>query len=184
MHRELCLCAEMEPLRLDTRVVLLMHRREFAKTTNTGRLALLSLANSELRLRGYPGEQVGGEDLVQGQGQPLLLFPDENARELDTEWVAELRRPVTLIVPDGTWRQASKVLTRVPGLESVPRIRLSEGPPTVYRLRREIREGGLATFEAIARALGVLEGPEVQSRLEALFHLMVERTLRTRGHTP
>jgi hypothetical protein len=40
---------------------------------------------------------------------------------------------------------------------------------------------GLATFEAIARAFGILESPDVQVALERVFAAMVERTLWARG---
>jgi len=48
-------------------------------------------------------------------------------------------------------------------------------------LRRAARPGQLCTLEAIARALGVLEGPEVQRQLEGLLRIMVERTLWSAG---
>ena len=60
-------------------------------------------------------------------------------------------------------------------------VSLPDGPETAYHLRRETKDGGLATAEAIARAFGVLEGPEVQRELERVFRLMVERTLFSRG---
>jgi hypothetical protein len=40
----------------------------------------------------------------------------------------------------------------------------------------------LATFEAIARAFGIIESPDVQSGMEELFLLMVQRTLQ--GQNP
>jgi len=57
----------------------------------------------------------------------------------------------------------------MPGIEKVQRVRLPAGLPTAYRLRTSKRPQGLATFEAIARALGVIESAEVQVRLETLF---------------
>jgi tRNA pseudouridine65 synthase len=42
-------------------------------------------------------------------------------------------------------------------------------------------EGGLATFEAIARAIGVLENVDAQARLEAAFAQVVAITLASRG---
>ena len=39
----------------------------------------------------------------------------------------------------------------------------------------------MATLEAIARALGILEGAWVREALEQLFRVMVERTLWLRG---
>ncbi len=90
-------------------------------------------------------------------------------------------RPITLFVPDGTWRQASKVRRRVPCLADVPLVSLPQGSATTYRLRHEPRDGGLATMEAIARAFGILEGEAVQQALERVFRIMVERTLWSRG---
>jgi DTW domain-containing protein YfiP len=56
--------------------------------------------------------------------------------------------------------------------------------PTEYRLRLENRPGGLATFEAIARALGIIEGENIQAEMEAAFKLKVERTLWARAKIP
>jgi hypothetical protein len=53
--------------------------------------------------------------------------------------------------------------------------------PSVYRLRSEAHATGLATLEAIARAMGALEGPAVRQALERVLHAMVERTLWSRG---
>jgi DTW domain-containing protein YfiP len=73
--------------------------------------------------------------------------------------------------------------SREPSLRSIVRVKLGAHAPSRYQLRKETKEGGLATIEAIARALGFLEPPDsgVQPALEAIFALMVERTLRSRG---
>jgi DTW domain-containing protein YfiP len=70
---------------------------------------------------------------------------------------------------------------RLPGLGRAQMVRLPEGPPSRWGIRREHHPQGLATFEAIARALGIIESPAVQADLEELFHLMVQRTLQARG---
>ena len=66
-------------------------------------------------------------------------------------------------------------------LAGVPQRTLPDGPPSRYHLRREVRPGGLATFEAIARALGLLHGAEVAARLMVPFDAMVAGTLISRG---
>jgi DTW domain-containing protein YfiP len=80
------------------------------------------------------------------------------------------------------------MLRRIPALACLPRLALPPGPPSAYRLRVEPHPEGLATFEAIARALGILEGPEdgprIQAALERPFLAMVAGTLRTRGQPP
>jgi DTW domain-containing protein YfiP len=70
---------------------------------------------------------------------------------------------------------------RLPGVAHARMVRLPEGPGTEWGIRREDHAQGLSTFEAIARALGIIESPAVQSGLEELFRLMVQRTLQTRG---
>jgi DTW domain-containing protein YfiP len=107
------------------------------------------------------------------------LFPGEGATPL-VEFVGS-SKAVSLIVPDGTWRQASKVQHRVPCLANVPLVSLPKGPASKYRLRHETRDDGLATMEAIARALGVLEGQATQEALEHVFCMMVDRALWARG---
>lgn len=181
MHLALCICSDITPLSLDTRLVLVMHHREASKTTATGPLALEALRNSELHLHGARDAALDLRGLHEQGRRTLLLFPGEDARPLTPTLLAEDSRPVTLVVPDGNWRQASRAARRIPGLELAERVILEEGQKSRYRLRTEPREGGLATFEAIARALGVIESREVQERLEALFTQMVERTLSTRG---
>jgi DTW domain-containing protein YfiP len=162
-----------------TRLVLLIHRYEARKPTNTGRLAAECLANSVVVVRGHESHPTPPFASDPG-AQPLLLFPHEGATPL-----ADVRldpdRPVTLIVPDGNWRQASKVRQRVPGLRDVPCVGLPAGEPSIYRLRAEAHEAGLSTIEAIGRAMGLLEGEHVRRALDLVFRAMVERTLWSRG---
>ena len=180
MHVDRCICAHTPHLTLSTRIVLVMHRRELAKPTATGPLALRALANSELRVHGHQDRPVDLRDLHTGERRVLALYPSEDARPLGPALRLADDRPITVIVPDGSWRQAQKALRRIPGLDQAERVTLPAGPPTRYRLRREPKAGGLATFEAIARVLGILESPEVQTTLEAFFDQMVEATLATR----
>lgn len=181
MHMSLCVCEFIPSLPTRTHVMLVMHRFEVRKSTNTGRLAMEALPNSQIVVRGRRGAP--SDTLTwRADTRPLLLFPDPEAVPLAR--LPRDDRPVTLIVPDGNWRQASKVRKRVAGLGQVPCVGLPVGEPSKYRLRSEAHPSGLSTLEAIARALRVLEGdagPEVERALLALQRAMVERTLWSRG---
>jgi len=176
----LCVCVLFPdpPLETRTRLVLFIHRYEDRKPTNTGRLAAECLAGSEVRVRGHEDRPCAPFIAAPGT-RPLLLFPDDDAIPLDH--LPSSPEPVTLIVPDGTWRQARRVRSRVPGLDAVPCVALPAGESSSYGLRSEPRPGGLATIEAIARAFDLLEGPHVRAALERVFRAMVERTLWSRG---
>lgn len=180
LHIALCQCAQIPSLEVATRLVLVMHRREQHRPTATGKLALQVLPNHALLLHGYRDAPVDLNDHVEPGRRGLLLFPSDDAQPLTAAFLARDPRPVTLVVPDGSWRQASRAARRLPGVEHFENITLPEGESTRYQLRREPKEGGLATMEAIARAYGVLEGPQVQRALEDVFHEMVRRTLLTR----
>src|SRR5260221_5653584 len=148
MHGSLCVCRLIPRLETRTRVVLFIHRFEYRKPTNTGRLAALCLPNSEVVVRGEI-EREAPFACPEGS-RPVVLFPYESAVPLSD--FAGSPEPVMLIVPDGSLRQASKVYKRVPGLQGLPCVALPAGRASTYRLRTEAHDDGLATIEAIARA--------------------------------
>jgi DTW domain-containing protein YfiP len=114
---------------------------------------------------------------------PLFLFPTPDAIALP-DWIRTQPSPtptVTLIVPDGTWRQCKRVRRRVPTVSEAIPIALPYTLPSEYRLRHAPRANQLSTLEAIARAMALLEGPAVEQHLMTVFRIAVERTLWTNG---
>ncbi len=181
MHHTLCVCALQPALSPRTRLSLLIHYREARKPTNSGQLAARCLQGSSVNIVG-DRQQPLTLPLVHEHEQGILLFPAEDAVAIET--FASSPQPLVLIVPDGNWRQAGKMRNRVPGVAKLPCVVLPERAATTYRLRAEPRAGGLGTMEAIAYALGLLEGdagPAMQAALLNVFRVMVERTLWLRG---
>ena len=176
-----CLCSRLPRLALTTRVVLVMHFREAEKASATGPMALAALDNSELHLHGALARRLDLSHLNSRDGDILVLFPGDGAVPLQEIVSRPTERPSTLVVPDGNWQQARRMTKRLFGLQRQIRVTLPAGPPTEWGVRRETREGGLATFEAIARALGILESDEVQAQLETYFRLMVRTTFALKG---
>lgn len=172
-----CLCALIPDLDSRTRVLILQHPSEVGHALNTARLAALGLRNTELRV----GEVF--DDLPQLLAQPgyrtCLLFPGDEAAVL-TAYVAN-EQPLLLVVPDGTWRKARKLLHLNPSLAALPRVSLGAAAPSRYRLRKAPEEGVLSTIEAIATALDTLEAPQ---RFEALlnpFDALIEGQIAAMG---
>lgn len=171
----LCLCGELAPIPVRTRVVVLAHRKEIHKSSNTGLLATRMLAGASMIVR---GEREGVREPLALEGlRRLVLFPAEGARVLEGSMA---RDPIALIVPDGNWSQARKMLRRDELTRDAEPVVLPPGPPSRYGLRRNAREGGLCTIEAIARAMGVLESAEVEARLLAVFEAFVDRQHQVR----
>lgn len=184
MHPERCICEFIPRLDLRTRLCLVVHYRELRRTTNTGSLAVKALVNSEMRIRGEDRVGMDLSDLLGGEYRTLLFYPSEDAVDLTPEFVVADPRPIQLIVPDGNWRQASKVHYRHKELKDVPRVMIKAANRSKYHLRAEHTEEGMATLQAIAHALGVIEGDEVKNQLLGLYNLKLERTLQGRGIIP
>jgi DTW domain-containing protein YfiP len=158
-----------------------MHCKEADKLSNTGRLAGQCLANSEIRLEGVLGSRLSLDGLISPERETLLLYLSPSCAELTPSLVKSLSKPVTLLVPDGTWSQARRLWSKLSQQPGVRTVKVRFERPSEYRLRNTQKSDGLATFEAIARALGVLEGAEVRAAMEKVFGMFVERSLYMRG---
>ncbi|WP_413288177.1 tRNA-uridine aminocarboxypropyltransferase [Bdellovibrio sp. HCB337] len=181
LHRNLCICAQIPSLNLKTKVCLVVHAKELKRTTNTGRLALKALTNSEMKVRGLDHEALDLSPLLSETYRTLLFYPSEDAKPLTPELVAEDPRPIQLIVPDGNWRQASKVHYRHQELKDLPRVMIATPNESPLKMRAESTEEGMATLQAIAHALGVIEGEDVKATLLKLYNAKLMATLKGRG---
>jgi DTW domain-containing protein len=168
-------------------VIFLQHPRERDVAIGTARMAHLALAGSRLLegLRFDEHPEVQPLLPVSAPAAPArrvaVLFPGEGARPLD-EWLKEA--PDTLIVLDGTWTQARKLLKLNPRLAALPRLAYTPPAPGNYRIRREPAEDHLATVEAVAAVLGALEGePERYEALLRPFEVMVDRQIAAAMHS-
>ena len=172
-----CLCPLIPDLDSHTRVLILQHPSEVGHALNTARLAALGLRNAELRV----GEVF--EDLPQLLEQPdyraCLLFPGEESVALGA--YAPDEKPLLLVVPDGTWRKARKLLHLNPLLAALPRVSLNGAAPSRYRLRKAPQEGALSTIEAITAALDVLEAPQRFDALLRPFDALIEGQIAAMG---
>lgn len=172
-----CLCALIPRLDSRTRVLLLQHPSEVSHALNTARLAALGLSNAELIV----GEVFDDlPTLLNRPGyQARLLFPAEDAQPLQAYVPTD--EPLLLVVPDGTWRKARKMLHLNPLLAALPRVTLAEGGVSRYRLRKAPGPGALSTIEAIVQALQTLEAPVSFEPLLKPFEALIEGQIAAMG---
>lgn len=174
--RVVCYCAELPLLPTRARILLLQHPRERRMGIGTARMAHLALPNSTLRVGTHFAADPIVAALLAEAAPAWLLFPGADA--VDVHALAA-RGPKTLVVLDGTWSQARKLLRLNPGLSSLPRIAFARARPSDYRIRRQPADFCVSTIEALAEVLGVLEpegGPF--ERLLDPFRAMVARQER------
>jgi len=162
-----------------TEVLVLQHPDEVDHALNTAHLAVLGLRNATL----WVGEVFAALPgwLAQPGYRTCLLFPGEQARSVAAFGSDGDGRPVRLVVPDGTWRKARKLLYLNPALADLPRVTLADAPPSRYRLRKAPMEGSLSTLEAIVAALNLLEAPADYAALLKPFDALIEGQIAAMG---
>jgi len=181
LQRRLCMC-DLEP-RLATKVPLhlIIHYREMKRPTNSGLLAARCIQPSHVYVRGLKGSQKDVE--LQSPGtQPLLLFPSDKAIPITQDLKSKFDKPISLVVPDGNWNQASRMPKRIPSLKDLPHVSLPVGDEPEFRLRREENKPeGLSTLDAIARAYLALGEVKIHDELLKIYRVMAMRTLWSKG---
>jgi DTW domain-containing protein YfiP len=176
LPEERCLCAAIPTLATRTRLALVAHHREWCRSSNTGRLLVRALPGTKVHVRGERAATPLAPLAPLG-ARVLVLFPDEPSRVLTS---ADAADDLVLVVPEGSWAQTRRALRREPWLQG-ERVRLPDGAPSRYRLRTAPTATAVSTFEAVARALGILEGEPIERALMAVFDEFVARSLAVRG---
>ena len=198
-HREICLCSEARRVGTELRVFIILHAVETFKLSNTGHLAHLVMPNCQLavhgRRRGPPADlsELRNSD-PDHPVKTILLHPGLGARELTGDYVQELRAPnadgipmrLRLVVPDGTWSQARRMVKRLPELAHLPRVMLPAVPASVARAAMRPRTNPdaaerVSTCEAIASAVGLLGEDAAEAALYAVYDAAALRVALLRG---
>jgi len=172
-----CLCPLIPQLDSRTRVLILQHPSEVNHALNTARLAALGLNNAQLVV----GEVFDNlAELLNVPGyQARLLFPGEEATTLAASSTDD--EPMLLVVPDGTWRKARKLLHLNPLLAALPRVTLGCVPASRYRLRKAPAADALSTLEAIVHALQTVEPDRSFEALLHPFEALIEGQIAAMG---
>ena len=197
-----CLCATLPPsgrIGLATDVLVLQHPVEFRrKTVSTVPVLGLVLENCRVLVGRSFGDELEGliDGAVEEGRTPLLLFPGEDAITLDEEGAAEelarsrlqrgLESPAgtgassqttarhLLILVDGTWTQAKRMLRHSPVLlEKCQAVQFTgTDDRSIYdSIRKQPHGSCLSTLESCERTLRLLE-PDCPRRKEASHHLL------------
>jgi DTW domain-containing protein YfiP len=171
--KTVCWCDAVTRVQSQTRVVFIQHPREAKVPISTCRMAHLSLPNSELHV-GLGAAGTPALEALAGQDGVAVLFPSEAAVDVD----ALTAPPQTLVVVDGTWSNAKKVVEKCPVLSRLPRLKFFPDQPGNYRIRKEPEAHCLATIEATAFVLERLEkAPGRFTPILTAFDAMVEKQL-------
>jgi DTW domain-containing protein len=171
--KRVCWCDDVRRVESRTRVVFVQHPREAKVPISTCRMAHHALPNSELHVA-LMAKGVPALEAICQQEEVAVLFPSEGATQVENLATP----PKTLIVVDGTWSNAKKVVEKCPLLSRLPRLAFTPQTPGNYRIRQEPTEKHYSTVEAVAYVLERLEGkPGAFRPMLNAFDAMVDRQL-------
>jgi DTW domain-containing protein YfiP len=175
-----CLCSRVPRVDNQTGVLVLQHPRERFHPFGTARLVEQSLRRVDVQVWSHPVTS-GGTGPAQAArlrvpAGAALLYPDPDAPELSR--LSRASRPTALVLIDGTWHHARRMLRDTPALQALPRVRLAPLAPGRYRIRREPAPACLSTLEALVQALEILEPRTTGlAALLGVFDSMIEDQL-------
>jgi len=177
----LCVCAHVPSVAPRTPLVLIVHVRDLGRTSNTVRLLSLAVRGATVLCHGASPTPTDPAAHVPAGTTPVVLFPGHGARPLAPEVVASLPSPPVLVVPDGNWRQASRMVKRLPLLAGAVKVALPQRAFGGTAVRRNHEEHHMSTYEAVAQALGILEGDAIAAPLFEFYRRATDRMLLVRG---
>lgn len=182
VNTHFCVCEHIKPFDIQTNVSLVVHVRELKLTSNTAQFAQKMLPrHADVVIRGRVNDTFNAGPVLKRNGRPLFLYPHDDALELNEDFKEKFPGPYHLIIPDGNWQQARKVRQREEGFSKLPAVKLPPGITSEYGLRKALHPEWVSTYEAMAHALGILEGTEVKEKLMDFFRIWVKNTERARS---
>lgn len=176
-----CICNAIEHTNNATRIIILQHPSEEKTVKNTAKLVALSLSNCEI----IKGEN--NQDFAFLQTLPadttVVLYPNDHAISLDDKCALRDLKPIThLIVIDGTWKKAFKILQLTPLLQQFKTVSFNHIPANQYSIRKASRTDSLSTLEAVAYSLNIIEGYNTTALHNLLHELIKKQTQQMPEH--
>lgn len=159
-----CYCSRIAPIATRTRFALCIHPEEYRhQKSGTGRLCAIALKESRLFVGiDFSADAELNAFLSDPRFSPFLLYPGTpespalNLSQHDAPLFPPDQIPLIVLI-DGTWRQARKILHDSANLRALPRLAFTPEHPSRFLFKRQPKPECLSTIEAVHEVLGALE---------------------------
>lgn len=188
LAKRVCICRYAPRLESRADIILLFHREELFKPTNTGRLLMDALPRNTF---GFCWSRTEPEEaLLKLINDPvrlcLIVFPfDETLPQYDGRRcyldVPRDDRRVTFILLDGTWKQAGRMFHLSKWMGHLNSVVLSGNLEKQYQVRKSHEDHYVSTFEAGVACLEKMGASVETDLLRDYFNVFNEHYLALRG---
>ncbi len=193
-----CYCVHLHPFDPHIKFIILIHPIEHHRRIATGRMAYLMLENAELIMgHDFSNNEKLNACLSNPNYQSVLLYPGAGALNLSSgncsvgAESSQSPKKLQILVVDGTWATAKKMVNLSKNLQNLPRICFTPPHPSRFWVRRQPKPHCFSTIEAVHHTIELL-GEQVgynnemraHDRLLSVFNILVEQQLRLQSYQP
>lgn len=152
-----CYCHTITRVKNRWPIHILQHAREQRHPLGTARIAALSLYYCQIHREGSIDRQTGA-GVVGDIDRPLLVYPGENAIDIDDLDHLGIVTPRPLLFVDASWRKSRRMFYDYPFLGELESVSFTPQQASRYRIRKSPQADFLSTLESIVFVLSTLEG--------------------------
>lgn len=145
-----CVCEfVINPIKTNTKFVILMHPKEFRKTKNgTGHMTNNSLENCELYVGiDFTNHKRVNELLNDINYEAYVLYPDVNSIKLNTQKLPNEKKSLIFII-DSTWPCSKKMLRLSKNLQNLKKISFDHNKSSQFKIKTQPNQYCLSTIES------------------------------------
>lgn len=174
-----CICQLVVESDCGVEFVLIFHRDEIFKPTNTGKLIAQQFPqNTHAFLWNRVNPPQALLDILQSpQRDCYIVFPgdESDARTITSTVPQPSDKRITLILLDATWRQSRRMFNASAWLKNIPCLTLNPESKALYSTRNAAFDHYLSTAESAALALAACQAHEAAQTLFNTFALFDSR---------
>jgi DTW domain-containing protein YfiP len=164
-----------------TQLVVLQHPSEVEHKKNSVRVLSLAVPKTQVYVGESESDFNGLREYLAACNKPIyLVYPSALSVSVEQQ---RINPDCILLLLDGTWRKAFKMLQLNPWLTQYPAVHLAEGYESRYRIRKSSRSDSLSTLEACAYMLSALDPTLDVQPLMMAFDAMVELRIKAMPST-
>ena len=160
-----CVCEHIiNPIKTNTKFVILMHPKEFRKTKNgTGHMTNNSLENCELHVGiDFTNHKRVNELLNDKNYEPYVLYPDINSIKLNTQKLPSEKKALVFII-DSTWPCSKKMLRLSTNLQNLKKISFEHDKSSQFKIKTQPNQYCLSTIESTLCVLEQLNNHNIEN---------------------
>ena len=162
-------------MQVKTELIVLQDPSEVGHAKNSVRLMELVIPETQVYVGETPEDFSVLRQYLTNSDKPVyLVYPSDESELAGSNSLGE---EVILLLLDGTWRKAYKLLQLNPWLEDFPALHLELESASNYTIRKASRSDSLSTLEASAMMLKAIEPLQDVTPLTDALAALVEQRL-------